>query len=67
MNYLRWYRSVLSLPVMNEVTLKLIEPAGKAFTGCILPERERPPMCCWPARLYWQQVFRAVVSGMYRR
>lgn len=26
MNYLRWYRKVLQLPVRNEVTLKLIEP-----------------------------------------
>ncbi|CAH1204433.1 FAD-dependent urate hydroxylase [Paenibacillus auburnensis] len=26
MNYLRWYRRVLGLPVINEVTLKLIEP-----------------------------------------
>lgn len=27
MNYLRWYRKVLRLPVVNEVKLKLIEPA----------------------------------------
>lgn len=27
MNYLRWYRKVLNLPVMNQVKLKLIEPA----------------------------------------
>ncbi|RJS62711.1 NAD(P)-binding domain-containing protein [Priestia filamentosa] len=27
MNYLRWYRKVLNLPVVNEVKLKLIEPA----------------------------------------
>ncbi|AIQ12278.1 flavin-containing monooxygenase [Paenibacillus durus] len=27
MNYLRWYRQVLGLPVINEVKLKLIEPA----------------------------------------
>ncbi|GER67599.1 FAD-dependent urate hydroxylase [Weizmannia acidilactici] len=26
MNYLRWYRKVLRLPVLNQVTLKLIEP-----------------------------------------
>lgn len=26
MNYLRWYRKVLQLPVINEVKLKLIEP-----------------------------------------
>ncbi|MFB5762003.1 NAD(P)-binding domain-containing protein [Paenibacillus medicaginis] len=26
MNYLRWYRKVLQLPVLNEVRLKLIEP-----------------------------------------
>lgn len=26
MNYLRWYRQVLGLPVINEVKLKLIEP-----------------------------------------
>lgn len=26
MNYLRWYRKVLNLPVVNEVKLKLIEP-----------------------------------------
>jgi hypothetical protein len=26
MNYLRWYRRVLGLPVINEVTLKLVEP-----------------------------------------
>lgn len=26
MNYLRWYRKVLGLPVINEVKLKLIEP-----------------------------------------
>jgi hypothetical protein len=28
MNYLRWYRKVLQLPVINEVKLKLIEPAA---------------------------------------
>lgn len=28
MNYLRWYRRVLGLPVINEVKLTLIEPAG---------------------------------------
>ncbi|MDT3427033.1 cation diffusion facilitator CzcD-associated flavoprotein CzcO [Paenibacillus forsythiae] len=27
MSYLRWYRQVLNLPVINEVKLKLIEPA----------------------------------------
>jgi FAD-dependent urate hydroxylase len=27
MNYLRWYRKVLNLPVINEVKLKLIEPS----------------------------------------
>lgn len=27
MNYLRWYRSILNLPVLNEVKLSLIEPA----------------------------------------
>lgn len=27
MNYLRWYRSVLRLPVINEVKLKLVEPS----------------------------------------
>ncbi|MEK3726132.1 NAD(P)/FAD-dependent oxidoreductase [Paenibacillus sp. FSL H8-0034] len=26
MNYLRWYRKILNLPVINEVKLKLIEP-----------------------------------------
>lgn len=31
MNYLRWYRSVLRLPVINEVTLKLIEPGGNGI------------------------------------
>ncbi|GGH58238.1 FAD-dependent urate hydroxylase [Paenibacillus silvae] len=30
MNYLRWYREVLELPVRNEVRLKLIEPAVHA-------------------------------------
>ncbi|WP_168118623.1 NAD(P)/FAD-dependent oxidoreductase [Paenibacillus sp. HB172176] len=28
MNYLRWYRKALKLPVVNEVKLKLIEPAA---------------------------------------
>ncbi|WP_028595070.1 flavin-containing monooxygenase [Paenibacillus assamensis] len=28
MNYLRWYRKVLQLPVVNEVKVKLIEPTG---------------------------------------
>jgi len=28
MNYLRWYREVLKLPVVNEVKLKLVEPAA---------------------------------------
>lgn len=32
MNYLRWYRKVLQLPVLNEAKLKLIEPtAGEGF------------------------------------
>lgn len=26
MNYLRWYRSILNLPVANEIKLTLIEP-----------------------------------------
>ncbi|WP_078543299.1 flavin-containing monooxygenase [Litchfieldia alkalitelluris] len=29
MNYLRWYRKVLNLPVMNEVKLKLVEPLAE--------------------------------------
>ncbi|CAI6052833.1 FAD-dependent oxidoreductase [Cohnella sp. JJ-181] len=28
MNYLRWYRQVLNLPVVNETRLRLMEPAG---------------------------------------
>ncbi|MDO7906064.1 NAD(P)/FAD-dependent oxidoreductase [Paenibacillus sp. JX-17] len=28
MKYLRWYRQILKLPVMNQVKLKLIEPLG---------------------------------------
>ncbi|WP_223066108.1 NAD(P)-binding domain-containing protein [Paenibacillus caui] len=31
MNYLRWYRKVLDLPVVNEVKLKLIEPAEEGI------------------------------------
>lgn len=31
MNYLRWYRSILNLPVVNEVKLKLIEPMEKGI------------------------------------
>lgn len=31
MNYLRWYRKVLNLPVVNEVKLKLIEPMEKGM------------------------------------
>lgn len=31
MNYLRWYREVLGLPVLNEVKLKLIEPASEGI------------------------------------
>ncbi|RYM00241.1 NAD(P)/FAD-dependent oxidoreductase [Sporolactobacillus sp. THM7-7] len=31
MNYLRWYRKVLHLPVLNEVKLKLIEPVRKGL------------------------------------
>ncbi|WP_046176343.1 NAD(P)-binding domain-containing protein [Domibacillus indicus] len=31
MNYLRWYRKVLNLPVVNEVKLKLIEPLGGLY------------------------------------
>lgn len=31
MNYLRWYRRILNLPVMNEVKLKLIEPASEGI------------------------------------
>ncbi|MBE7679538.1 NAD(P)-binding domain-containing protein [Paenibacillus sp. P13VS] len=31
MNYLRWYRDVLNLPVINEVKLKLIEPASEGL------------------------------------
>ncbi len=31
MNYLRWYRRVLDLPVRNEAKLVLIEPAGKGI------------------------------------
>lgn len=31
MNYLRWYRKILRLPVRNEVKLKLIEPDGRGL------------------------------------
>ncbi|WP_410515231.1 NAD(P)/FAD-dependent oxidoreductase [Paenibacillus sp. BR2-3] len=31
MNYLRWYRQILGLSVVNEVKLKLIEPAEKGI------------------------------------
>lgn len=31
MNYLRWYRRVLALPVRNETKLELIEPVGKGL------------------------------------
>ncbi|WP_438496544.1 FAD/NAD(P)-binding protein [Paenibacillus sp. IHBB 3054] len=31
MNYLRWYRQVLRLPVVNEVKLKLIEPGEEGL------------------------------------
>ncbi|MBT2649518.1 NAD(P)/FAD-dependent oxidoreductase [Bacillus sp. ISL-34] len=31
MNYLRWYRKVLNLPVINEVKLKLIEPSEEGI------------------------------------
>ncbi|MFD2616477.1 FAD/NAD(P)-binding protein [Terrilactibacillus laevilacticus] len=31
MNYLRWYRQVLGLPVINEVKLKLIEPTEEGI------------------------------------
>ncbi|MFC0471605.1 NAD(P)-binding domain-containing protein [Halalkalibacter kiskunsagensis] len=31
MNYLRWYRKVLNLPVINEVKLKLVEPETKGI------------------------------------
>jgi glycine/D-amino acid oxidase-like deaminating enzyme len=31
MNYLRWYRSVLGLPVLNEVKLKLIDPSEEGI------------------------------------
>ncbi|MBP3039221.1 NAD(P)/FAD-dependent oxidoreductase [Bacillaceae bacterium Marseille-Q3522] len=31
MNYLRWYRKVLQLPVVNEVKLKLIEPRAEGM------------------------------------
>ncbi|MDT8861957.1 NAD(P)/FAD-dependent oxidoreductase [Alkalihalobacillus sp. MEB130] len=31
MNYLRWYRQVLNLPVVNEVTLQLVEPIEKGI------------------------------------
>src|SRR4051794_30656758 len=31
MNYLRWYRKVLQLPVINEVKLTLIEPQKEGF------------------------------------
>lgn len=31
MNYLRWYREILNLPVANEVKLKLIEPSEEGI------------------------------------
>ncbi|MDL4842296.1 FAD/NAD(P)-binding protein [Aquibacillus rhizosphaerae] len=31
MNYLRWYREVLDLPIINEVKLKLIDPINKGI------------------------------------
>jgi hypothetical protein len=31
MNYLRWYRKVLNLPVLNEIKLKQIEPSKKGI------------------------------------
>ena len=31
MSYLRWYRNILNLPVINEVKLKLIEPSSEGI------------------------------------
>lgn len=31
MNYLRWYRKALNLPIVNETKLKLVEPAGEGL------------------------------------
>ena len=42
MNYLRWFRKVLNLPVVNEVKLKLIEPLEKGL-HCLHLEGTKAP------------------------
>lgn len=42
MSYLRWYRSVLKLPVVNETKLKLIEPLSEGLHRLHLEGRGAP-------------------------
>lgn len=43
MNYLRWYRQILGLPVLNEVKLKLIEPTEEGIHRLHLEGAGAPP------------------------
>lgn len=42
MDYLRWYRSVLKLPVVNDTKLKLIEPVGEGLHRLYLEGKGSP-------------------------
>ncbi|ARK32858.1 Ferredoxin--NADP reductase [Halalkalibacter krulwichiae] len=42
MSYLRWYRKVLNIPVLNEVKLKLIEPLEKGLHRLHLNGKNAP-------------------------
>ncbi|ASA20447.1 FAD/NAD(P)-binding protein [Paenibacillus donghaensis] len=43
MNYLRWYRHILGLPVMNEVKLKRIEPGAEGVHRLVIEGAGAPP------------------------
>ena len=42
MNYLRWYRDVLALPIRNEVKLELIEPMKENLHRLHVTDKEEP-------------------------
>ena len=58
MNYLRWYRDVLNLPVINEVKLKLIEPASEGFTDFMWKVPVSMAARCWRERSCWLPAYR---------
>jgi len=63
MEYLKWYRNVLKIPVKNEVKLDLIEPTDEGYHKLHVIEKVNKRLYS-QEKWYWPQAYKAVENGM---